>query len=222
MVVASLNTPPRTKPKPPLKTKGKKRGHIRGVCPQCGFIWETQPAHFPHCQKELDQIRFMSKPYKTKTQIYKMALDRLCQLITEWRDGCKCVLEESDGVRCGNVSQWGHVIPQNSGSFLVYELSNSFRQCNSHNMIHDKRNPDIYFSWYAAKWGHKAKDMLNQAWKENIGVDWSDVDYWNKLIELSDLYEMRYSFGTATLEEKVEAGFYGSIIREAWIKDGRI
>ena len=217
-----LNTITRPKPKPVRAAKKTKTGYMRGICPQCGFIWDSTPLHYPHCGKELDQIRFRSKPAKTKTQIYKMALDRLCQLITEWRDGVTCVLASTDGARCGKISQWGHVIPQNNGAFLVYELSNSFRQCDTHNLIHDKRNPDIYFSWYAQKWGHRAKDMLNQAWKDNIGIKWSDEDYRNKLIELSDLYDMRWGFGNATLEEKVEAGFYGNIIREAWIKEGRI
>ncbi len=209
------------KPKPTKADRPKKsKNHKRGICPQCGYIWQTTPEHYPHCPKELDQIAFI-KP-KTKTQMYKAALDRLCQLITTWRDGCKCVLEDVDGVHCGSVSQWGHVIPQNNGAFLVYELSNSFRQCDSHNLIHDKRNPDLYFSWYASKWGHKAKDMLNKAWRENVGIQWNETDYWNRLIELSDLYDMRYSFGSASLEDKIEAGFYGTIIRDAWIKEGKI
>ena len=206
------------KPKPQKQAKKKKSKKV--ICIHCGFIASGTPEHFPHCLDQSYTVGFLKS--KTKTQMYKSALDRLCQMITTWRDGCKCVLEDTDGGHCGDVSQWGHVIPQNNGAFLVYELSNSFRQCNNHNLIHDKKNPDLYLSWYARKWGQRAKDMLNQAWSDNIGIQWNETDYFDKLVELSELYDMRFSFGSASLEDKVQAGFYGSIIREAWIKDGRI
>lgn len=208
-------------PKPTRPPKGKK--HRRGICPQCGFIWETTPAHFPHCGQELDQIGFMSKPYKSKIQIYKMALDWLCKSMVEWRDGVTCVLAEVDGAACSTVPNWGHVIPQGGSAFLVYELSNSFRQCSAHNKIHDKVNPEIYLEWYRNRWGALALKMLKQAQIDNRGgTNWDETDYWNMLIEMSDLYSLRFSFGGASLEDKVEAGFYGNIIREAWIKEGRI
>ena len=207
------------KPKPGRAKKAK--SHMRGVCLQCGFIWDTTPEHFPYCPKELGDIRFRSKPYKTKTQIYKMALDQICRNLVEWRDGVTCVLAEVDGSKCSNVPNWGHVIPQGGSTFLVYEPSNWFRQCSAHNKIHDKVNPLIYTEWYRHKWGNTALEMLKQAQIDNRAVDWNDRDYFDWLIELSELYDMRHAFGSATIEQKVTAGFYGTIIREAWIKDGR-
>ena len=64
--------------------------------------------------------------------------------------------------------------------------------------------------------------MLKQAQIEHPIDTRTEDDLWNTLIELSDLYDMRYGFSVSTLEEKVQAGFYGPIIREAWIKEGRI
>jgi hypothetical protein len=43
-----------------------------------------------------------------------------------------------------------------------------------------------------------------------------------QLVELRTLYENRYSHGTDTLEELVAAGYYGPIIRAAWLAEGRI
>ena len=154
--------------------------------------------------------------------MYKEALDSLCRLITTWRDGCTCVLANVDGSKCSHISQWGHVVPQGGSAFLIYELSNSFRQCSSHNKIHDDANPLIYTEWYRGKWGHRALEMLKQAQIDNRNFDYDTADLRNMVIEYSDLYDMRFSFSTATLEDKVEAGFYGKLIREAWIKDGRI
>ena len=151
--------------------------------------------------------------------MYKEALDSLCRLITTWRDGCTCVLSEVDGGKCSNVSQWGHVIPQGGSAYLVYELSNSFRQCSSHNKIHDDVNPLIYPDWYANKWGSRALKMLKDAQRHD---DYETAELRDMVITYSDLYDMRFSFSSSTLADKVEAGFYGSIIREAWIKEGRI
>jgi hypothetical protein len=203
------------KPKPTKQPKTKKN-HKRGICPQCGYIWQTTPEHYQHCQKELDQIAFI-KP-KTDKQMREYACDELCRLITIWRDGCTCVINNS---KCGQVSQWGHVIPQNSSSILVYELSNSFRQCDKHNILH-RFVQAPYYDWYKATWGNLAYKMLVHEWESNVGNHLNAEDLHNRLIELSDLYDMRYSFGSASLEDKVEAGFYGSIIRDAWIKEGKI
>jgi len=151
--------------------------------------------------------------------MYKEALDSLCRLITIWRDGCTCVLSEVDGSKCSNVSQWGHVIPQGGSAYLVYELSNSFRQCSSHNKIHDDVNPLIYPDWYAGKWGSRALRMLKDAQRHD---DYQTAELRDMVITYSDLYDMRFSFSSSTITDRVEAGFYGSIIREAWIKEGRI
>ena len=150
----------------PTSKKKPKKPKTKGICPQCAFIFRGTPEHYPHCSKEIPVIVFRKN--KTERQMYKEALDSLCQLITIWRDGCTCVLSEVDGSKCSHVSNWGHVIPQGGSAFLVYELSNSFRQCASHNKIHDDVNPLIYTEWYSAKWGRRALAMLNKAQIETL------------------------------------------------------
>ena len=207
-------------PKPPKKAKGKKP-KSKGICPQCGFIFRGRTAeHFQHCQKDMSPIIFIKN--KTDKQMYEAACDLICRLLVEWRDGLTCVLVNVDGKVCSPVPNWGHVIPQNGSASLVYELSNSFRQCSSHNMIHDKANPEIYLEWYRSTWGALALRMLKQSQIDNRGLHLNDGQLREKLNELNELYDMRWSFGTASLEEKVQAGFYGNIIREAWTKEGRI
>lgn len=222
MVLATLSTPKAAKPKPTkgMRLKKVKKPKTKGICPQCAFIFRGTPEHYPHCSKEIPVIVFRKN--KTERQMYKEALDSLCRLITIWRDGCTCVLADVDGSKCSQVSNWGHVIPQGGGAFLVYELSNSFRQCSSHNKIHDDVNPLIYTEWYSGKWGRRALAMLNQAQIDNRNIDYDTADLRNMVITYSDLYDMRFSFSSSTIADKVEAGFYGSIIREAWINEGRI
>jgi len=217
MASTLISRPTLSKPKPTKKDRPKKAKPTKGICPQCAYIFRGTPEHYPHCQKEIPVIVFRKN--KTDRQMYKEALDSLCRLITTWRDGCTCVLSEVDGGKCSNVSQWGHVIPQGGSAYLVYELSNSFRQCSSHNKIHDDVNPLIYPDWYANKWGSRALKMLKDAQRHE---DYETAELRDMVITYSDLYDMRFSFSSSTLADKVEAGFYGSIIREAWIKEGRI
>lgn len=207
-------------PKPVRKPKEKKpKG--KTICIQCGFIARgSKGEHFPHCPQEFGTITVRTG--KTDKQMRELACDELCRRIVEWRDGVTCVLADIDGGKCSTIPNWGHVIPQNGSAYLVYNLSNSFRQCSAHNIIHAQVNPLLYPQWYGMKFGNRAKEMLSQAQIDHRNEGLNENELFSKLIDLSDLYDMRHSFGTATLEEKVEAGFYGDIIREAWIKEGRI
>ena len=216
-----LNTLPHPKPKPTkgMRLKAKKKPKTKGICPQCAFIFRGTPEHYPHCSKEIPVIVFRKN--KTDRQLYKEALDSLCRLTTIWRDGCKCVLSSSGGVQCGHQSHWGHVIPQGRSAFLVYELSNSFRQCDNHNNLH-RFVQATYYDWYQARWGRLAYKTLVETWEANKGIDYSTAELKDMVIAYSDLYDMRHSFSSSTLEDRVQAGFYGSIIREAWIKEGKI
>ena len=164
-----------------------------------------------------------TRPRKQKTNRQKLInqLSDLCRQITTWRDGCTCVLSSVDGGRCNEVSQWGHVIPQGGSGYLRHSLSNSFRQCGSHNKIHDKINPLIYLNWYRKKFGNRAFDMLEQASMITYHR-FTIPDLWEMRDNLQDLYEKRFEMNGATLEQLVEAGYYGEIIAEAWRKDGRI
>lgn len=163
------------------------------------------------------------KPRKTKTSRQKLILQLsdLCRQITIYRDACTCVLSKVDGVRCNDVSQWGHVIPQGESGFLKHSLSNSFRQCGSHNTIH-KYNQIIYLEWYRETFGNTAIKMLKDA---------SQVTYHKftiqDLIDRREEYkrmleDLKRRIGFETMESMIVKGYYGEVIQKAWIKDGKI
>lgn len=178
----------------------------------------TYPRQKP---KPAQKVKVKRKKQKTNRQKLLNELSNLCREITIWRDGCTCVLSNVDGGRCNSVSQWGHVIPQGGSGYLRHSLSNSFRQCASHNLIHDKINPLIYLNWYRRKFGNKALDMLEtESLKPHHKITIPEL--WQMRDNLRHLLDMRHAINGATIEQLVEAGYYGDIIREAWVKEGRI
>ncbi len=214
-----LNTLPRPKPKPVRAVKTKKRKNITSICSDCGALWrggKTEEWHEPFCQHELPII--VKNANKTERQMVCEALDEIMRLMTTWRDGVKCVIH---GNGCYGPSQWGHVIPQGSCSYLVYEPSNSFRQSASCNELH-RRVQAPYYDWYRHKFGNLAYTMLIQAWKNAPKGGMSTVELWQLREQYATMYNNRHVYSVHNLVELVEAGFYGNIIREAWIKEGRI
>lgn len=204
-------------PKPSKEARAKKKGHLHGICPECGVIWHDKNfEHAPYCNQEIPVI--WVRKNQTPTQLVKMALDELCRLITIWRDGCNCVISSHE---CRGDSQWGHLYPQGSNAHLVYELSNSFRQCEGHNSMH-RFVQAPYFLWYQRKFGHRAFDMLEAERLAHPVCEYNITDYKEMQAELSALYLDRHRYTGASIEEKVYGGWYGNIIKEAWVKEGRI
>lgn len=160
------------------------------------------------------------KKVKTNRQKLILEISDLCRKLTTWRDGCICVLCEVDGGRCNDVSQWGHVIPQGASGYLKHNLSNSFRQCGSHNKIHTN-NQAIYLNWYRRKFGNLAFEMLTEASKKTYHK-FTVPDLWQTRDELKYLLDNIYLIEGTDISGLVFEGYYGSIIREAWIKEGRI
>lgn len=181
----------------------------------------AKPKPAPREKKKPKPIRSTQKgkPKKTNRQKLVIEISNLCREITKWRDGCVCVLSGVDG-RCNNVSQWGHVVAQGGSGYLRHNLSNSFRQCGSHNTIHNY-NATIYLNWYRHKFGNKALDMLESASMVTYHK-FSMADLEEMRTNLQNLYALRHEMNGATLPQLVNAGFYGDIIKEAWIKDGKI
>lgn len=215
------STRSRIKVKAVVKSAKRKKGHWHGICPMCGEISHSKQEikHDFYCTGEIPLIAV--KKNQTDRQLLCMALDELCRRITTWRDGCNCVLGETDGGRCSNDSTWGHVIPQGSNSYLIYNLSNSFRQCSTHNGIH-RFVQLTYHLWYQMKFGKLALAILEKEKNDHPRSNFSVADYREILVELSMMYQNRYAYSTATMTEKVAAGFYGSVIRDAWIKEGKV
>jgi len=211
----------KSKPKPTRADRPKKnRNHVHGICPNCGVITHgTSPFHNGNCLREVEYITVRKN--QTERQLLNMALDKMCRELTFWRDGVACVLRNTDGGQCNQVIQWGHVIPQGSSAYLVHNYSNAFCQCGTHNFLHDKKAPMIYLDWYRETFGLTAYKMLKAAGLakfEGFGI----VDLYEKLADVNNLYSQRYQFGNENMATKIFAGYYGNIIREAWIKDGKI
>jgi len=79
----------------------------------------------------------------------------------------------------------------------------------------------IYHNWYRHKFGSRALDLLEDASKKTYHK-FTIPDLWEMKDNLKTLLDKSRQMSGATLAELIDAGFYGSIIREAWIKEGRI
>lgn len=204
-----------------VKKAPKKAKKRHGICPRCGNMWRGEVLHISGCPQDMP-VKSYNKS-RTGRQMICDALDVMYREFTTWRDGCICVLGEVDGAHCGGESQWGHVIPQGQSGFLVYNMSNSFRQCRNHNQEHT-RVQLTYFQWYRRKFGNTAMDMLDNIWRgySGTGHHFSTSDLLEMLVDINRLWDNRFSYGSATIEQKVRDGLYGEIIKAAWIKDGRI
>lgn len=177
----------------------------------------------------MDAVTPAPKPTKQKKAKRKLKnprkallkeIDKMCRQLTIWRDGCVCVLSDVDGGRCDRVSQWGHVIPQGASGYLKHNLSNSFRQCATHNLLH-RSNQAIYLNWYRHKFGSKAFDALTEESKKTYHK-FTMADLEEIRDNLHELIGNTYMMGGATLEQLVDAGYYGSVIRSTWVAEGRI
>lgn len=200
------------KPKPEKKPK---KTRTKSICVECGTIWRgNDEVHEPGCRNKIKVITFRKN--KTEKQMYEAALDHICGILTNWRDGgVMCVIHDYD---CGQYRNWGHVIPQGANAWLIYELSNSFSQSNTCNLLH-RSVQDPYYRWYKETFGITAYNMLIDAWKtKKSGRNAHEL--FELLIEYVRLWN--YRFYAETIADKVATGYYGKIIKEAWIKDGKI
>lgn len=202
------------KPEPVKKSKRVKRG----VCPQCGTIWKGEAEHAPNCPQELPMIT--GTKYKSECDWLELALDELCKLITTWRDGVPCVTPTHE---CRGVSQWSHFVPQQKSNYLKHDLGNSHRQCAGHNFLHGPGQVQLpYTLFYKSTYGSDVLLAFETARQAFPKYSWTPAEMRERLLDYNRLYEERYQHGTSTMEEKVAAGYYGDIIRECWIKKGRI
>ena len=166
--------------------------------------------------------RKASKPLR---KVLEAQLEAIVKLIVFWRDGSQCVEGEIDGGRCGNVMQWGHFVPRSRSKFLKYDLA-TFVQCNNHNLIHDSRKTGggdpVFGLWFVKKFGVTALEMLHQTQRENSdGSNRTIPELEEMLAHYEKLYQNRFYVSLDT-HSLIAAGYYGDIIREAWVKEGRI
>lgn len=208
------------KPKPVRDSRKKKPvKRITSVCVDCGAWWRGGSSgeyHLPDCEGELPII--VKHEHKTELQMVEIALEELCKLITIWRDGVMCVIHDGN---CGTQSHLGHVIPRAKSRYLKYSFSNVFRQSDKCNELHRfVQHP--YYRWYEGKFGRKALDMLEEARLNAPKDGYSTVELWDFRAEYAMMYHNRHSYPVHDTAELVKDGYYGTVIRDAWIKEGRI
>ena len=169
------------------------------------------------------------KPRKAKViprrKQLEQQLEAIVKLIVFWRDGCQCVEHEIDGGRCGGKLNWGHFIPRSRSKYLKYDLA-TFVQCDSHNLIHDSRKTGggdpIFGLSFVQTFGVAALEALSKAQREHIdGKVQTILELEELLTHYDDLYQCQY-FVNTDIPSRIAAGYYGEIIKNAWIKEGRI
>jgi len=203
----------------PKPSSPDKKSKMRGICPRCGQIGPKPLQHLPDCPQDFP-ITYHTKN-KTPRQRLQEALEVMCKAVVFWRDGDRtCVISDMDGGRCGGGRQWGHVLARTSSAWLKYDLGNTFAQCATHNRIH----PDdpIYYDWWRAKFGRRAWERLNQTMRAFQNCDHTLSELEDMLDNLNTLYDERFYHGTDSLTELVRAGYYGEVVKVAWIEEGRI
>lgn len=143
---------------------------------------------------------------KQRRKKLEKQLEAASKELVIWRDGDKCVLSGMDGGRCNGVLQWGHLIPQKTSPWLVYAIGNTFRQCQSHNVLHYYRDP-IFGVWYASTFGAEAWRKISQEHRDHIKIA-------RKIWELEEMLE-HYQYmldnrpALHTFDLLVELGYYG-------------
>lgn len=156
---------------------------------------------------------------KSRRKILEGQLEAIIKEIVFWRDGQQCVEKEIDGARCGNGLQWGHYVPRKQSAWLKYSLV-TFCQCGSHNYLHDK-GAQTMATWFAMTFGTLAMQRIEEDVREHRGKDRTIAELEDMLQDYDTMFDTRYYVGL-DLCSLVEAGFYGQVIRQAWIDEGRI
>src|SRR3990167_1424916 len=104
-----------------------------------------------HKQKRVNKER--------ERKVLEKRLEALVRHIVYWRDSCVWVERDMDGVKCRGVIQWGHFLTRHNAPALKYDLGNSYCQCASHNLIHDK-NDMMMVNWFMQTFGNEALNIL--------------------------------------------------------------
>lgn len=160
------------------------------------------------------------KPSIPRRKVILGQIEAIVRQIVFWRDGMQCVEVEIDGVRCGGSLQWGHFIARQQSGWLKYDLA-TFCQCRNHNNLHDKGAQTMHV-WFVEKFGTGAQAALELAAREHANGKQRPIYELEEMLAHYDaLYDAHFSV-TAELSELVEKGYYGQIIRDAWIKEGRL
>jgi len=148
-------------------------------------------------------------------------IEDIVRLIVFWRDGSECIEKELDGVRCGGCLQWGHYIPRQQSRWLKYDLGNSFPQCRNHNNLHDK-GAQTMGVWFGATFGTPAALAMEAERDAHRNKPQKTIPELEEMLtHYDDLYQRRY-FVDTDIPSRIAAGYYGDVIKNTWIKEGRL
>ena len=160
------------------------------------------------------------KAAKPRRKILEMQLEAMVKQIVFWRDGSECVERGIDGGRCNSVLQWGHFIPRHQSRHLKYDLA-TFCQCGSHNYLHDK-GAQTMGVWFTQTFGATAAFEIDRIAREHANTKQPTIqELEDLLVYYDELYQGR-KFVKLELNSLVAAGYYGEIIKSAWMQDGRL
>lgn len=160
---------------------------------------------------------------KSRRKILEQQLEAMVKQIIFWRDGQECVQHGLDGARCGNGLMWGHYVAQKQSHWLKYDLGNVFVQCGNHNLL-DHNGDKSYSVWFANTFGQEAANATVMCGIEHRGIKRTIAELEEMLAHYDHLFENRFyaDENGNLLNELVKAGYYGYIIKAAWIKDGKL
>jgi hypothetical protein len=176
-------------------------------------------------------VRPKPKPEKTsvkrrnksqnRRKILEKQIEEMVKLIVCWRDGATCVMNGFGG--CGNGLMWNHFIAQGQSHWLKFDLGNVHWGCGNHNLL-DYRGSKVFAIWFSETFGHQAMFAMEIERQSHTGANGKrSIPELEAMLERYDeLYQNRYMHGSDDLHEEVKGGYYGDVIRTAWIKEGRL
>ncbi len=177
-------------------------------------IHEAKPK--PSKEKKVKRV-----PAEKRRKILEKQIEDMVKMIISWRDGQVCVMGEMDGVRCGNGLMWNHFIAQGQSNWMRLDLGNVFWGCGSHNGL-DKWGDPILGIWVQETFGAKAVLALREEAKRHAnGKKRTEYELEEMLAGYDQLYQNRYT-ADLDLASLVVGGFYGQVIKKAWLDENRI
>jgi hypothetical protein len=165
----------------------------------------------PSKPKPIKMPKVKRLPVEKQRRKLERQIEDVAKLIIAWRDGQECVLKTTDGARCGNGLMWNHVIGQKQSRWLRLDLGNIFWGCGNHNML-DFHGDKTLFIWYTKTFGIKVVEAMQSEKMSHAGQKYQLHELETMLAEYDELYQNRYYTRNDSIQDLVNAGYYGRIV----------
>ena len=173
------------------------------------------PKPKPPKQKKVKKI-----PAANRRAILKRQVADIAKEIIAWRDGQQCVFRNMSGGMCGGQLEWNHIIRQSASPILALNLGNAVCGCRNHNFA-EKNGDGTTQAWYALTFGGTAWNDLRAAQEFYKGKNYREYELEEMLAYYDQLFQNRL-YVDLDLKSLIRAGYYGEIVKAAWVKDGRL